>query len=327
METRLTRRRLIQLGSAAALPLSMPSWAQRWPDRPIRLMSVFATGGLGDAYCRAYGEYLHKSLGQPVVVDSRPGGAGNIAALELKRSPPDGNTILLSSASQLASHRVIFKVPQYDPDKDFTIISALPQANLSLVVQKSLGVKDLDGLRALAAKTTVNLGTPGAASFAHVSTVEMSKLMKVKLEALHYRGESPVMTDFLGGSLHGCLVTWNVAQQLIASGKGQTIAVSGRRRMSKQPHVPTFAEQGLTSDAFVIMSYLPIIVSSGLPDEIANTLSTQFVEAGKSEAIKKLNDFYGNDDSAQERATVQRLYAEEAPIWAKLVAGLNLPQQ
>src|SRR6187455_1888276 len=103
METGLTRRRMIQLGSAAALPLALPTWAQRWPDRPIRLMSVFATGGLGDAYCRAYGEFLHKALGQPVIVDPRPGGAGNIAALELKRSPPDGHTILLSSASQLAS--------------------------------------------------------------------------------------------------------------------------------------------------------------------------------------------------------------------------------
>jgi tripartite-type tricarboxylate transporter receptor subunit TctC len=327
MKTGLTRRRMIQLGSAAALPLALPTWAQRWPDRPIRLMSVFATGGLGDAYCRAYGEYLHKSLGQPVIVDPRPGGAGNIAALELKRSPPDGHTILLSSASQLASHRVVFKVPQYDPEKDFTIISALPQANLSLVVQKSLGVKDLDGLRALASRTEVNLGTPGAASFAHVTTVEMGKLMKVKLEAVHYRGEIPVMTDFLGGSLQGCLVTWNVAQQLIASGKGQTIAVSGKRRMSKQPDVPTFAEQGLTSDAFVIMSYLPILATAGLPEETANTLSTQFVEAGKSEAVKKLNDFYGNDESALDRATVQRLYTKEAPIWAKLVAGLNLPQQ
>lgn len=326
MPTKLTRRTLIRTGAAAAtLPLiGAPAIAQGWPNKPIKFVVSYPAGGLTDIFGRAYGDYISKKLGQTVVVENKAGAGGTVGALEVKRAPADGYTLLITISTTMIMNKVLYKSLPYDPDKDFELISYMPSGSLPFIVSTATGVTNLKEFAEYAKKNKTNIGTYAAGSYAHIAVAELNKHFGLNMEAVHYRGEAPMWTDVAGGSIQAGSGSWAAARGVLESGKGRAIAVSLDKRMRKLPDVPTFKEQGVTSDAFRLKGFICAVGPTGMPAELISRYSDLFVEAGKGERVQQILDSFGIDDAAVGREGFKKLVAEEGPIWLRLVSSLGL---
>jgi tripartite-type tricarboxylate transporter receptor subunit TctC len=326
MSSMLTRRTLISSGiaGAAALPLAGSGWAQAWPSKPIRFVVGYPAGGLTDLYARAYGDYVAQRLGQPVVVENRPGAGGTVAAQAVKAAPADGYTIMFTITTTLVMNRVLYKNLPYDTDRDFVLISAMPSGGLPTVAAQATGATNLAQFAEYARRNKVSFGTYAAGSYAHIAIGELNKHFGLQMEAVHYRGEAPMWQDLTAGVIQAATGSYSNAANVLQSGAGKAIAVSGTRRMRRLPDVATFLEQGLTSRAFQLKGYICAVGPTGIPQEIVQRLSDLMVEGGKSERVQKLLDTFGVDEAAMGHREFRRLYDEEGPVWIGLVRGLGL---
>ena len=185
----LTRRTLVHSGlaTAAALPLGGTSaWAQAWPSKPIKIVCSIFAGSITDLFARAYGEYLSKQLGQPVVVENKPGAGGSLAALVVKASPADGNTLLFALGGTFGTNRVIYKSLAYDPNKDFVLISIMLPGSVVFAAHKSTGASNVKEFVEYARKHKTNVGTWGAGTNSHMVVAELNKQFDLRMEAVHY---------------------------------------------------------------------------------------------------------------------------------------------
>jgi tripartite-type tricarboxylate transporter receptor subunit TctC len=324
--SRITRRALIKaaLSTAAVLPFAARARAQAWPSKPIRIVVGYPAGGLTDLFARAYGDYLSQQVGQPVVVENRPGAGGSIAAQAVKSAPADGYTLMFTITTTLVMNRVLYKSLPYDPDKDFVLIACMPSGGLPLVASKATAATNLNEFAEYARKNKVSFGTYAAGSAAHVAVGELNKHFGLQMEAVHYRGEAPMWQDLSAGVIQAAVGSYPAAFNVIQSGAGRAIAVSQSPRMRKLPDVATYLEQGVTSKAFQLRGYIGAVGPAGIPPEIVQRLSDTMVEGGKSERVQKMLDTYGIDQAAMGHQEFRKLHEEEAPIWISLVKGLGL---
>ena len=325
MALKITRRGFIATG-AATIAFSHPDsgWTQTWPSKPIKIVCAYPAGGLVDSFARIYGEYLSQKLGQPVIVENKPGASGSIGAAAVKQSPPDGYTLLVAITATLAQSRVLIKGLPYDADKDFALISSMSGGHLPLVVGKATNVTNLKELVDYARKNDTNVGTWGPGSYAHIVVAELNKRYELQMKAVHYRGESPMWQDFAAGVLQAAMGSYANAVNALESGAGKAIAVQTTTRNRKLPDVPTFIEQGLDSKVFALAGYIFLAGPIDMPREIVERLSDLMVEAGKTDRIQKLLDKYGIDESAQGHIAFRKLYDDETPIWVDAVRALGL---
>lgn len=325
MPIKLTRRQAIYAGalSTVATPF-VTARAQAWPSTTIKIVCGTAAGGLTDLFSRAYGDYISRAVGQPVIVENRVGATGAIAAQAVKVAPPDGHTLIVSVATTFLGNRVLLRDLQYDPDKDFKLISLMPSGHLPLVVHKSTGVTNLKEFLDYAGKNEVSLGTYGLATHPHIAAHEFNKVLQRKIVPVHYRGEAPMWRDLSAGVVQAASGSYLAAVSTLDSGAGRAIAVQTSQRMRKLPNVPTFAEQGLSSPAFQVKGWVGLFGPAGLPEPIAQKLSELVVAAGKSEAIQKMLDTFAIDEGALTREDSKKLYDEEGPIWIDLVKQLGI---
>jgi tripartite-type tricarboxylate transporter receptor subunit TctC len=326
MPVKLTRRSLIRSGAAVAtLPLiGAPAIAQPWPSKPIRFVVSYPPGGLTDLFARAYGDYVSRQVGQPVIVENKAGAGGTVGAVEVKRSPADGYTLMFTISTTMIMNKVLYKNLPYDPDKDFVLISYMPSGSLPLVASTATGATNLKEFAEYARKNKTSVGTYAAGSYAHIAVAELNKHFGLNMEPVHYRGEAPMWADLASGSIHGAIGSWGPGQSVLQTGKGRAIAVSLTKRMKKLPDVPTFLEQGVTSRAFQLSGYICAVGPTGMPDELVNRYSELFVEGGKSERVQQLLTSFGIDDAAIGRAGFQKIFNEEGPVWLQLVSSLGL---
>jgi tripartite-type tricarboxylate transporter receptor subunit TctC len=324
----ISRRHFIGSAAAAsAIPLiGSSAHAQQtdWPNRQIKIIAGYPAGGQTDLFSRTYGEYIRSETGQNVVVENKAGASGSVAAVEAKRSAPDGYTLMFTITTTMIMNRVLIKDIPYDAEKDFVLVSIMPAGSLPFVVGEKTGAKTLAEFVAYAKKAEkINIGTYGAGSYAHMAIVEMNKLYGLKMEAVHYRGEAPMWTDLAGGFIDGAHGSYGAALPVLQSGRGRAVAVS-RKRMSVLPDVPTFTEQGLTPRLFQLTGFQCCVVPAGTPPEIIQKLSKLLVAGGKTEKIQQLMKSFGVDDTAMTFEATQKLYKDEAPVWLEAVSGLGL---
>jgi tripartite-type tricarboxylate transporter receptor subunit TctC len=323
----VSRRHFIATAAAAsAVPLiGSSAHAQAdWPTKPIKIIAGYPAGGQTDLFARTYGEYIRTTTGQNVVVENKAGASGSVAAVEAKRSAPDGYTLMFTISTTMIMNRVLIKDIPYDADKDFTLVSIMPSGSLPFVAGEKTGAKTLAEFVAYAKKAEkVNVGTYGAGSYAHMAVVEMNKQYGLNIEPVHYRGEAPMWIDLAGGFIDGAHGSYSAGLSVLQSGRGRPVAVS-RKRMSTLPDVPSFAEQGTTSPIFKLTGFQCCAVPKGTPAEIIQKLSGLLVDGGKSERVQQLMKSFGVDDTAMTFAETQKLYKEEAPVWLEAVTSLGL---
>jgi tripartite-type tricarboxylate transporter receptor subunit TctC len=329
MIVRPSRRDVLRYGTAAtaAALLPAPAIAQTWPSKPIRIICGYPAGGLTDIFARAYGEYISQKTGQPVTVENKAGASGAIAAEQVKSAPPDGHTLMWTISTTMIMNKVLFKKLPYDPDKDFVPISWMDAGHLPLIVSKNVPAKNLAEFAEFARNNKVSLGTYGAGSYSHVAVEALNRHYKLKMEAVHYRGEAPMWIDVASGSVQGGSGSYAAASSVLQTGNGRPIAVPTKKRMSKLPDVGTFYEQGVTDIAFQVQGFICLVGPAGMSKELVQKLSDMMVEGGKTERIQKILETFGIDNAAQDHVFFEKFLAEQGPVWIDLVKGLNLEPQ
>lgn len=320
----LTRRTLVHTGlaTAAALPLiGTSAWAQAWPAKPIKIVCSVPAGGITDLFARAYGEYLSKQLGQPVVVENKPGAGGSLAALAVKASPADGYTLLFALSGTFGTNRVIYKNLAYDPDKDFVLISTISNGSIVLAAHKSTGATNVREFVEYARKNKTNIGTWGAGTNSHMVVAELNKQFGLQIEAVHYG--RLMWPDFDAGVIQAAQGVYYNTINSAQTGTGRVIAV-WPKRSSKLPDVPTFTEQGVTSRLFGMKGYVGLAGPSGMPQAIVERLSALMVEGGKTERVQKILDQFGIDGAAEDATFFRKVLDEEGPVVLDIIRGLNI---
>ena len=288
--SKLTRRTFMGAGvSAVALPaLLTHASAQAFPSKPIRIVVPYAAGGQTDGLGRAFGDFLARKLGQPVVVENKGGGGGVLGVTEIKRAAPDGYNILCTISSSLIQNRLTVKDLPYDPEKDFIYLTMVSGLGGPVVVAEKLGVTDLKGFLDYAKKVDkVNWGAYGVGSTPHVLIETMVKQYGFKAEVIQYRGESPMWADVAAGVLDGATGSFTAASPIIQSGRGKLIAVVGDR-LPPHPDTPTMMEQGAKGGFYDTRAFTTFAVPAGTPADVVKKLSDALIEAGSDPKVKQV---------------------------------------
>lgn len=328
MIIRAKRRDVLRYGAASMLAaLSAPAIADTWPSKPIRIICTYPAGGLTDVFARAYGDYVAQKTGQPVLVENRTGAAGAIGAEMVKQAAPDGYTLMFTNSTTMVQNKALFKKLLYDPDKDFALVAWFNTGHLPTIVNKDVPATNIKEFAAWAQGRKVSLATYGIGSFAHVVTETLNRHYGLKMEAVHYRGESLMWQDVASGAVQGATGSYASASSVLQTGSGRPIAVPTMERMKRLPDVPTFYEQGLTEKAFQIRGWVGCAAPAGTPEQIVQKLSDLMVEAGKTERVQKVNDTFAIDEGARDRTYFKKVLDEEGPVSIEIIKSLNIDPQ
>ena len=231
-------------------------------------------GGRADRPAGARLRRLHlQAGGQNVIIENKAGASGSIGAAEVARAAPDGLTILCSISTTYVMNRVMMKNPGYDMDKDLTLVSVIPGAGLLLIASQESGVKSLDEFVAFARKKRqVNFGTYSAGSAPHMTINELNKQYGLNIEPIHYRGEAPMWTGLMDGTLDVAMGSYTAAQSVLQSNKGILFAVHSRK-VPAIPDVKTLPEQGATSKFFTVSGFSGWALPKATPQPIVDRLA------------------------------------------------------
>ena len=282
--TRLVTKLAFAL-AAGAFALALPASAQTFPTKPIRLVVPFAPGGSSEIIARTVAQKMSESMGQQVIVDNKPGGAGNIAMQEVARAAPDGYTLILGHIGTLAVNPYMFAKLPYDVNKDFIPISLLAKVPTVYVVNADLPVKDLKDLVALARQREVFYGSAGNASAGHLATEYLKLSIKAPLTHVPYKGTGPQLQDLLGGRTDASAAGVPALLQHIKSGKLRAIAVGNPQRVPTLPDVQTVAEQGYPG--FETSQWYGLIGPAGIPEAIVKRLADEAAKAVRSKEVQE----------------------------------------
>jgi tripartite-type tricarboxylate transporter receptor subunit TctC len=240
------RRQIISLAAAA---MSLPALAQTssFPQKPVRIVVPYTTGGSNDVIARLLAQQLQEAWGQPVVVENKPGAAGNIGSSDIAKSAPDGHSLLLTNINIVSMNPGLIANMPFDPQKDFAPISLLGTTALALVVHPSVAANNVRELIDLARKEPgrLNYASSGNGSPQHMSAEMFKAMTKTSLTHIPYRGAAPAVNDLLAGQVQ---VTVGVVNQLmphIRAGKLKALGVTSRKRLAQMPDVPTLDEAGV----------------------------------------------------------------------------------
>lgn len=235
---RMTRRTAVGLIALAATPAF--SQTSDFPSKPIRMIAPFAAGSGADSSARVLAEQMQKTLGQPVMVENRPGASGAIAAMAVKQAPADGHTIMIGSNSPMAVNPIVIKNLPYDPLKEFKAVHGIGRAQNVWYVATDSPVKTMNDLLAMGKSKPLNIGSYSAGYQLAIGWV--SVLSKVALTYVPYKGQAQVFSDVIGRQLDAGMGDFGGALSIIQSGKMRAIAVSGENRHPSLPNVPTLRE-------------------------------------------------------------------------------------
>jgi tripartite-type tricarboxylate transporter receptor subunit TctC len=291
-----------------------------YPEKSIRLVVPFATGGTSEIVARSVASGLSTSLGQSVYVDNKPGGAGNIAMEEVKRANPDGYTLMLGHVGTLAVNPALFgkKLP-YDPNKDFAPVTLVAKVPNVIAVSEKSPNKTLADFVADAKKNPgkINYGSAGNGSAGHLAMEYFSSEAGIDLVHVPYKGSGPMLTDLIGGQIQA---TFNGLPSLMGQIKGGTLrplAVGSADRSRVLPNVPTLSESGYKG--FETSQWYGIIVPAGTPQPIIDKLQREIAKTLKSKEDSKrmLEDgaILVGDTPAQFSAFIKA----EQIRWAKVI--------
>ena len=326
MSVKISRRHFIAAGAAAAATpwLSRGASAQApWPSRNIRMVCSYPAGGQTDLLGRAFGDYITRQVGKTVINENKAGASGSIGAADVARAEPDGHTILCSISATYVMNRVMIKSPGYDMDKDLALVSVIPGAGLLLCASLVSGVKTLEDFVAFARKKgQVNFGTYSAGSAPHITINELNKQYGLKIEPIHYRGEAPMWTGLLDGTLDVAMGSYTAAQTVLQGDKAVVFAVHSKK-VDAIPQIKTLPEQGATSKFFSLSGFSGWAVPKATPQPIVDRLSELFVAANSDPKVKEVLRTFALEPAIGSKES-NALYQLELQTWIESAQALGL---
>lgn len=283
----VSRQSIARLGMCiASFALSADAAFAAFPaDKPIRMVVPYTPGGSIDTVGRLVAEELQKQLGQPVVVDNKPGASGMIGAQEVARAPADGHTLLFNASSQVYMPLVVNR-KTYDAEKDFTAIAQVGYVPLAVVVNPAAAFKTLRELSAHARANPKKLtwGTSGLGTTSHLTEEMINRDLKLDMEIILYKGAVPQLTDVMGGHVSVAVSPLPGVTPFIKGGRLRPIAVTSRARLASMPDVPTVAESGMPG--FEVLSWYGLWGPANLPREVVDKLNAAVAKAVQSPHVK-----------------------------------------
>ena len=330
VDMKITRRTLAaalaSLGALAALP--GPAAAQTaWPTRPVRLVVPFPAGGATDIVSRVLAAKLSASLNQQVIVENRPGAGGTIGSDAVAKAAPDGYTILMATSSTHSIGPAVNPKIPYDAFRDFAPVIHVADAPSVLVVGASFPARSAKELVAMikASPGKYNYGSSGIGTYPHLSA-EMFKWRAGNLFAVHipYRGTGLVIPDLVGGQIAFLMDSIISAQPHIKDGKVRPLAVSGAKRSSSLPDVPTFAELGITG--MEISNWFGVFAPAGTPAEVVQKLNREVNAALKSQDVIERFEKAGAEPRGGTPEQFAKVYRDENEGWKAVIkrAGIKV---
>ena len=320
----LTRRTFVVIGSAALCFPSHDTPAQSsWPARPLRIVVPYPAGGQTDGIARAFGDYLARQLGKPVIVENKAGAGGVIGVTDAKRAEADGTTILCTISSSLIQNRVTVKDLPYDPEKDFIYLTMVSGAGGPVVAAKKTGAKNLREFIEYANKVgSLNWGSYGVGSTPHVLIETMAKQYGIKVQVIQYRGEAPMWNDIAGQTLDGAAGSYAAAAPVIQAGTGNLIGVVGSR-LPPYPDTLTMTEQGAVGDFYDLRAFTTFAVPAGTPKEIVERLSQMLIQAGSDPKVQQmLTNFLLSSPADFE--TTNRIFKRDSDVMLRILRDLGV---
>jgi tripartite-type tricarboxylate transporter receptor subunit TctC len=266
--------KIIQAIAIALAASSLQVQAQPYPNQPIRLIVPFAAGGPSDVLARAFSQKLGEDLGQPVIIDNKPGAGTNLAAEFVARSKPDGYTIFLMMVGTQAINETLYKKLSYNTVKDFAPITLVASSSLMLVANPSVPVKNASELIAYAKANPgkVNFGSSGTGTPLHLGGELFNVQAGTDITHVPYKGAAPALTDVLGGQIQTAMIGTPAALPYVKSGKLTPIGVTSLKRSPNAPEVPAIAE---TLPNFEVELVYALVAPAGTPNAIIKRLNTQ----------------------------------------------------
>jgi tripartite-type tricarboxylate transporter receptor subunit TctC len=309
----------IRIAGALALALATTVNAQSWPARPIKYIVPFAPGGTTDILARMVAPKLSEALGQPVVVENKPGQAGSLGAAELARAAPDGHTIGGGTISSHAINVSLYSRLPYDPLKDFSPITMLATLPNMLVVHPSIPANSVQELVAFlkANPNRHSFGSAGNGTSQHMSGELFKTMTGVQMQHIPYKGSGPMIPDLLAGTISMSFENITTAYPPVKAGKLKALAVTSAKRSFVAPEVPTMAEAGLTG--YDISSWQALFAPAGVPKPIIDRLYSETAKALKApEVTKRLQDL-GLDAGGITPQELGQVIRTEIPKLGKVV--------
>ncbi|CAD5371417.1 MFS transporter [Rubrivivax sp. A210] len=309
----------------AALLLPLTAAAQAWPARPIRLVIPFPAGGATDIIGRAVAQKLSAALGQQVVVDNKPGAGGSIGADIAAKAAPDGYTLLMSTSSTHSIGPALNAKMPYDAFKDFTPLGHIANAPSVLVVGQGFPAGSALDLIALLKKNPgkYNFGSSGIGTYPHLSA-EMFKWRAGGLFVVHipYRGTGLVLTDLIAGQITFLMDSIVSAQSHIRDGKVRALAVTGAKRSSSLPHVPSFAELGVPGMAF--SNWFGLFAPPGLAPELVQRLNRELNAIASAPDFVERLEKLGADTVGGTPEQFAKTYRDEYESWKAVIQRASI---
>ncbi|MDT3687734.1 MAG: tripartite tricarboxylate transporter substrate binding protein [Pseudorhodoplanes sp.] len=322
MTLKLMRTAAIAL--AAFLTATGFAKSQEYPNRPIKLVVTFPPGGSTDILARAMQPYLEKTLGQPVVIDNRPGAGGDIGVDAVAKSAPDGYTIGIGAAGALSVNVSLKPKMPYDPQRDLAPITMLTAIPFVLVAGASFPGKTVADVIVLAKSDPqkVSIGHGGNGTAMHLSSELFNHLAGTKIPLVPYKGSGPATQDVLAGHIPLAIVDVPSSQGLIKQGKIKALGVTGLKRDGHLPDVPTFVEGGIKG--YESIGWFGLIAPADTPAPVINKLNEAFVGAMKDPAIKERIYALGAEATPSTPEQMAAFVRSETEKWAKIIKAANV---
>lgn len=318
----LCLNRRVLMFALATLALSAAS--QTFPDRPIKLVVPFPAGGGADMAARTYGEKLSTLLGQPVLIDNKPGASGNIGAELVTRAPADGYTLLFANEF-LATNPLMFKEIRYDSLKDFVAIAKVASNAAAIAAHPSLGVKTIQELIALGRTKNLNYASPGIGTGPHLFGQLIAMQTGAKFTNIPYKGSAPATADAVGGQVDFIISTLSPMVPHFNSGRLRGLAITGDKRSPQAPDVPTLGESGLSAQRYEV--WYGVVAPAAVPKPIITRLQLASAQVLRDpELLNKLRNAgydvepsIGDEFGAELRADIDR--------WVRVIRDAKIPRE
>lgn len=295
--------------------------AQAYPSKPIRIVVPTGAGGITDIVARVVGARLSERVGQPVMIDNRPGASGIIGTEVAARAPPDGYTLLMVYPSHPVNPTLKKQLP-YDTLRDFTGVTTLTTVSLVLLVPPSVPVKNVQDLIALARKDRVTFASVGAGSLAHLGAELFRSRTGIEMTQVPYRSAPAAQQALMSGEVMVFFDTPITAVPLVRDGRLRALGVSTLKRSPLLPDVPTIAEAGVPG--YEVLGWNGILVPSATPMPVVRKLNTELRAVLAESGIRAKLEQQGAEPAPMEQAAFARLIRDDINKWGELIRAAGI---
>jgi tripartite-type tricarboxylate transporter receptor subunit TctC len=322
----MTKRAILGAALAVAMAAAPTAGAQNYPTRPITVIIPFAGGSASDVVTRIMLDRMSKSMGQPMIVENRPGAGGNTGTAAAAKAAPDGYTIVGSGSGPFAANKTLYKDLGYDPEKDFEVIGPFAFFNIVVVASAKLPVKDLKEMIALAKSKPgeLNYGSVGIGSSQHLGGEYFQQVAGVKLTHVPYRNIAQYGPDLIAGQVPlGFQWLPNVNAPL-KSGGAKALAVAAKARMPALPDVPTSAEAGLPD--YLASGWFALAAPKGTPRPIVERLNKEMAAALADATVQERYQAQGAEGRVPSVDESIKFVQDEIRKWEAIINKAGIPK-